>query len=64
MSTETINELQRALGRVEGKLDDFLNTMNDHDSRIGRLERWKAYILGAAAASGVFLGAVWKIVAR
>ena len=57
------DSLERALGRVEGrvemvlgKIDVFLETQEAHDKRITKLEDWKAGILGGAAVLG-FIGA-------
>ena len=57
MSTQ--DDLLLAIGRLEGKVDSVLATMNRHgeelerlDHRIRRLEQSKSWILGAAAVVG------------
>jgi hypothetical protein len=62
------DEVQRALGRIEGKLDSVLekqeshsDRLDNHGNRLGKLERWQSYTLGAGAAAGVLVGALWTI---
>lgn len=55
------DEVQRSLGRLEGKLDAALEKMDNHEPRIARLERWQAWTFGAAGAVGVVVGVFWKI---
>ena len=57
MSTQ--DDLLLAIGRLEGKVDSVLATMNRHgeelerlDHRIRRLEQSKSWMLGAAAVVG------------
>lgn len=54
---------------MEGKLDAALEKMEGHDERlnkhgerIGKLERWQSWTLGAGAAVGVAVAAVWQLV--
>jgi 3-hydroxyacyl-CoA dehydrogenase len=53
-------EIQRALGTIEGKLDLLLEshkeTRQDHEKRLSRLERHEKYTAGFAAALA-FVGA-------
>jgi hypothetical protein len=53
------NDIMRALGRIEGLLTGVTasqvqhhDRMNHHDTRIAKLERARAWIIGAAAAAG------------
>ena len=39
---ERTHEILRRLDQINGKI-------SDHDKRIGKLEQWRAYILGASA---------------
>jgi hypothetical protein len=62
------DEVQRSLGKIEGKLDQVLLTIaadtrrvDGHDKRLIKLERWQAWTLGAAASAGVCAAAVFKI---
>lgn len=56
------DEVQRSLGRIEGKLDGLLEKIDTHETRISALEAWKAWTFGAAAAAGVIVGVVWKVI--
>lgn len=63
-----IMELQRALGRVEGKVDSLLVRLevtlaetDKHEERIAYLERWRSLLLGMAVASGALFGTAWKL---
>lgn len=49
MNTTTESEVLRALGRLEGKVDILLDQRKDHDVRLGKLERWRAYTVGIAS---------------
>ena len=58
------DSVERALGRVEGKLDMVLLGQAAHGAaleevskRTSKLERWQSKILGAAAVMG-FLGSL------
>ncbi len=66
------DNIERALGRIEGKLDSLVKTvettdanhltrLNDHSKRIGVLENWKSKMLGVAAAGSVVAGIVAKV---
>ncbi len=63
-----LSELQRSLGRVEGKLDTLISRMDghekqvgahvdDHEKRIGELEKSHRYFSGWMGAIGVIAGA-------
>lgn len=55
------------LGSMEAKLDNIVERLSDghelhlnHGERLGSLERWRAYILGALAVISVALLALLK----
>ncbi len=52
-----------AVARLEGKVDNLMTSLRAHDSiiekqetRLASLERWRAYMIGAAVASGGVAG--------
>ena len=56
------------LGRMEEKLDNIVLRLADghklhlnHGQRIGALERWRAYILGALAVVSIGLLILFKV---
>jgi hypothetical protein len=49
------DELQRAVGRIEGKLDELVGLT----ARVSSLERWRAYLAGATAVVSFFLMNLW-----
>jgi hypothetical protein len=60
------NEVMRALGRIEGRLEEILKANHECDSdrkalseRVSKIERWQAWLKGAwavcAAAFAVML---------
>ena len=56
-------DIQRALGRIEGKQDAMLvqlergtDRMDKHDKRIGSLERSRHWVTGVAAGIGALIG--------
>jgi hypothetical protein len=60
-------ELHRAVGRIEGKIDGIVETLavrNARDARVNKrvagLERRQAWYSGAAAAVGVIAAYVFK----
>ncbi len=60
-------DLLIAIGRLEGKVDSVLVTLNTHteelqhlDSRIRRLEQSKSWMLGAAAVVGAASSFLFK----
>lgn len=64
-------ELTLLLGRIDGKLDSALSRMNSieakHDAlegRVSTLERWRAYLLGAAALAGAFASQIASLVSK
>jgi hypothetical protein len=61
--SEDWTEIQRALGRVEGKLDTALTGMSKQDARLdkqeerlGNVERRQWWVAGVFAAIGAALG--------
>jgi len=54
-------DVARALGRIEGKLDDLLDSREDQEKRIRALESKSAWMAGAAAAVGAVAGILWNI---
>jgi len=61
-------EIQRALGRVEGKIDGMCKDQNrSHDylvatsKRVGSLERWRSWIVGISIGAGAVGGLVIKV---
>lgn len=62
------DEVQRALGRIEAKLDSFTDIQKDHKqrldnhgNRLGSLERWRAWTLGAGAVAGIVISVLWQL---
>ena len=67
------DNIERTLGRIEGKLDAALASIEDrqdtqdkrldnHGTRLAGLENWKSRVLGIAAAAGVVGGLILKLV--
>jgi hypothetical protein len=59
-----LSEMQRAIGRIEGKMDAFIEQMKVQDeratkveTRVRGLERWQHFYSGAGAILGALLGA-------
>lgn len=46
---EMTDDVQRSLGRIEGKLDNVLERMGDSDKRISAIEKKVWWSSGAAA---------------
>lgn len=66
--SDDLNELQRAVGRIEGKLDEALKNatgsearQNRLGARVSKLEQWRSWTLGATAMLFLLLGALWRI---
>jgi hypothetical protein len=54
MSEQILGEIQRSLGRIEGKLDAVQEEVGRHDEAIDKLNAHKSRTLGAiAAGSGI-----------
>lgn len=59
-----LTEIHRAVGRIEGKVDTFIEQMKVQDdrgakieTRVRALERWQHFYSGAGAVLGALLGA-------
>jgi hypothetical protein len=60
-------EIERALGRIEGKLDLLLPAVEAQEQRltyvagrVSKLEKWQSKILGGAVVAGFLLGIVMR----
>jgi hypothetical protein len=60
------NSIDAVLARMEErqiqngeKLDSTIARLESHDARISALERWRTWILGAAAVIGIGLKGLW-----
>ena len=69
MSQDQINELTRAVGRIEGKLDAALQSADSSEARqvrlgarVAKLEEWRSYTLGGFAVFSIVVGALWTLV--
>jgi hypothetical protein len=56
-------EIERALGRIEGKLDLLLPAMAAQETRlsfvterVSKIEKWQSKVLGGAVVAGFILG--------
>lgn len=63
--TANNDDIMRAIGRIEGKQDAVLERLtvvdtrlNNHAERLGRLERWRAYLVGIASIVSLTVAAV------
>lgn len=61
MSQDQIVELTRAVGRIEGKLDGVLEERESLRTRLGSLERWRAWTTGVTVAALLLLNTAWKL---
>ena len=69
MSKQTINDVIRGLGRVEGKVDGVISrldrmngTLDSHDKRININESKTDIITGKATVIGAITGAVFGFI--
>jgi hypothetical protein len=53
MTDDALLELNRALGRIEGKLDGVVADQAEIKTRVGAVETKVSHILGWAAGAGV-----------
>lgn len=56
----TTDDLMRAFGRLEQKVDTTLEQASSHAGRIGSLERTRSYGYGVAAALTAVVGWVFQ----
>jgi hypothetical protein len=61
--SQDFNEVLVSLGELKGKMDAILTAVqaqkalsDKHEDRLASLERWRAYMIGAAVASGAASG--------
>ena len=66
---DNTNDIERTLGRIEGKLDGMIDDrkedkqrLDNHGNRIGSLERWQARVLGISAAALFIVGIALKFI--
>jgi hypothetical protein len=57
----TLGRIEATLQSIDAKIDQQHDRLNNHGTRIGVLERGKAYVLGVSAAVGVVVGLVFKV---
>lgn len=62
------DSLERAIGRLEGKVDMILagqttatTITNDHEERITKVEKWQAKLIGAGLVIGSIVGFIVKV---
>lgn len=71
---DSLQELQRSLGRVEGKMDSLIEMhqateqrqsikIADLDTRVGKSEKFQSRILGYSAGITCVVGVIYAIVA-
>lgn len=60
--TENDLNVQRTLGRLEGKLDTALNFGYDHDARLKSLEGSRAKLSGAMLVLGALGSVLWNLI--
>lgn len=65
------HDVQRSLGRIEGKLDLMLaridhldKTAGKHDERIDALEHLRTRLLAYASVASIFITAAWQILSN
>ena len=69
--SDALMEVNRALGRLEGKLDSVLSQMtadrSDSDKlrrRVEKLELWRSALAGAWTALVLICGILFKVIAK
>lgn len=62
-----MDHIERALGRIEGKLDLLIPAVNANEertmklsSRVSKLEKWQSKLLGGAIVAGFALGLIMR----
>ena len=58
------DEIQRALGRIEGKLDAVIDTQKEHATKIDGLERVKAQALVLVTTFSIAIPLLWDSLKR
>jgi hypothetical protein len=60
-------EIERALGRIEGKLDLLIPAtevtnarVSAVSARVSKLEKWQSKVLGGAVVAGFLLGLIMR----
>ena len=61
MSENRDDEIFRALGRIEGKLEEMAPAMVTLTERVTSLEKWQAYLKGAWVVGVVIWGYILKV---
>jgi hypothetical protein len=56
------DEIQRALGRIEGKLDTVLSTQEKHEEQISSLEMVKTQALTLVGIFSVGIPLLWETI--
>jgi hypothetical protein len=51
------------IDNIDKNVEEILKTLQKQNSRIGRLERWRTYILGGLSATLFFIGIIvaWMV---
>ncbi len=50
--------IDERMGRVQEGLTEIKETLSMHDKRLSALERWRAYVLGAAAVVAILISII------
>lgn len=56
------DSVDAVLSRIETKLNDVLGRMEAQDKRVGVLEKWRYWMLGASAAASGTAVKLWKVI--
>lgn len=54
------DSLERAIGRLEGKVDQILVGLNSHEERLSKVEKWQSKLAGGLALAAFVVGVVVK----
>lgn len=64
----TDDEIQRALGRIEGKLDAWAKRLDEHseagrlvEARVSSLEQSRSWLVGGAAAVAAVVASIMQL---
>lgn len=58
------DDIQRSLGRIEGKLDNILDSQKEHETRITSLENDRNRVKGALWGVGIGSGGLGALLAK